>query len=55
MKDVIIEIDWLDWTFSVQKSVCLLYDKGAEVDINGDFTFEIPVDLKDNGYVLVKL
>ncbi|MFC7688112.1 OmpA family protein [Ureibacillus sp. GCM10028918] len=55
MEGTIVEIDWLDRPFSVRNPICLLCDKGAEVDQNGDFTFEIPTDLKDNGYVLVTI
>ncbi|MDN4493040.1 OmpA family protein [Ureibacillus aquaedulcis] len=55
MEGTIVEIDWLDRPFSVRNPICLLCDKGTEVDENGDFTFEIPTDLKDNGYVLVTM
>lgn len=55
MEGTIVMIDWLDRPFSIRNPVCLLCDKGAEVNQNGEFTFEIPTDLKDYGYVLVTM
>jgi OmpA-OmpF porin, OOP family len=50
-----VEIDWLDRPFSIRNPVCLLCDKIAVVDKNGEFTYEIPTDLKNFGYIYVTI
>ncbi|WP_052130208.1 OmpA family protein [Ureibacillus sinduriensis] len=55
MEGTKVKIDWLDRPFSIRNPVCLLCEKGADVNQNGEFTFEIPTDLKNYGYVLVTM
>lgn len=55
MEGTIVGFDWLDRPFSIRNPVCLLCDKSTEVDKNGDFTFEIPSDLTNFGYILVTI
>lgn len=50
-----VEIDWLDRPFSVRNPICLLCDKIAVVDKNGNFTYEIPTDLNNYGYIYVTM
>ena len=50
-----VEIDWLDRPFSVRNPICLLCEKIAIVDKDGNFTYEIPTDLQDYGYFLVTI
>ncbi|MCH1624470.1 OmpA family protein [Ferdinandcohnia quinoae] len=55
MEGTSVSIDWLDRPFSIRNPVCLLCDKVAVVDKNGNFTYEIPTDLKSWGHILVKI
>ncbi|MED3572619.1 OmpA family protein [Cytobacillus praedii] len=50
-----VEIDWLDRPFSIRNPICLICDKFAVVDKNGNFTYEIPTDLKGYGNILVTI
>lgn len=55
MEGTKVEVDWLDRPFSVRNPICLVCDKEAIVDKNGDFTYEIPTDLKNYGYIFVTI
>ena len=40
---------------SIRNPICLLCEKIAIVDKDGNFTYEIPTDLQDYGYFLVTM
>ncbi|MDQ0231805.1 OmpA family protein [Metabacillus malikii] len=50
-----VEVDWLDRPFSVRNPICLLCEKDAEVDKNGNFDYEIPTELQNYGPIYVTI
>ncbi|WP_102272314.1 hypothetical protein [Cytobacillus massiliigabonensis] len=55
MEGAKVQIDWLDRPFSIRNPICLLCEKSVVVDKDGNFTYEIPTDLKGYGYTLVTI